>query len=140
MSVIQTIRDRGTWIIFVIIAVALIAFILQDGAGRGGSAFSNSSVIAKVNGTTIDRGTFEERLKNQEAMYAGQGATREQLIGNVFNMEVDNIVLNQEFEKLGLSVSAKEVISKKQSLSKSNGEIKNGISFDSQTEIGRAHV
>lgn len=109
MSVIQTIRDRGTWIIFVIIAVALIAFILQDGAGRGGSAFSNSSVIAKVNGTTIDRGTFEERLKNQEAMYAGQGATREQLIGNVFNMEVDNIVLNQEFEKLGLSVSAKEL-------------------------------
>ena len=109
MSVIQTIRDRGTWIIFVIIAVALIAFILQDGAGRGGSAFSNSSVIAKVNGTSIDRRTFEERLKNQEAMYASQGATREQLIGNVFNMEVDNIVLNQEFEKLGLTVSAKEL-------------------------------
>jgi len=109
MSVIQTIRDRGTWIIFVIIAVALIAFILQDGAGRGGSAFSNSSVIAKVNGTSIDRGTFEERLKTQEAMYAGQGATRDQLIGTVYNMEVDNIVLNQEFEKLGLTISAKEL-------------------------------
>ena len=109
MSVIQTIRDRGTWIIFVIIAVALIAFILQDGAGRGGSAFSNSSVIAKVNGTSIERGDFEERLKSQEAMYAGQGATRDQLIGTVYNMEVDNIVLNQEFEKLGLTVSAKEL-------------------------------
>jgi peptidyl-prolyl cis-trans isomerase D len=109
MSVIQTIRDRGTWIIFVIIAVALIAFILQDGAGRGGSAFSNSSVIAKVNGTAIERGEFEERLKQQEAMYAGQGATRDQLIGNVFNMEVDNIVLNQEFDKLGLTVSGKEL-------------------------------
>lgn len=109
MSVIQTIRDRGTWIIFVIIAVALIAFILQDGAGRGGSAFSNSSVIAKVNGTSIERGAFEERLKSQEAMYAGQGATRDQVIGTVYNMEVDNIVLNQEFEKLGLVVSAKEL-------------------------------
>lgn len=109
MSVIQTIRDRGTWIIFVIIAVALIAFILQDGAGRGGSAFSNSSVIAKVNGTSIERGAFEERLKSQEAMYAGQGATRDQLIGTVYNMEVDNIVLNQEFDKLGLTVSAKEL-------------------------------
>jgi peptidyl-prolyl cis-trans isomerase D len=109
MSVIQTIRDRGTWIIFVIIAVALIAFILQDGAGRGGSAFSNSSVIAKVNGTSIERGVFEERLKSQEAMYAGQGATRDQLIGTVYNMEVDNIVLNQEFDKLGLTVSAKEL-------------------------------
>ncbi len=109
MSVIQTIRDRGTWIIFVIIAVALIAFILQDGAGRGGSAFSNSSVIAKVNGTSFERGAFEERLKSQEAMYAGQGATRDQLIGTVYNMEVDNIVLNQEFDKLGLTVSAKEL-------------------------------
>ena len=87
----------------------MIAFILQDGAGRGGSAFSNSSVIAKVNGTSIERGAFEERLKSQEAMYAGQGATRDQLIGTVYNMEVDNIVLNQEFEKLGLIVSAKEL-------------------------------
>lgn len=109
MSVIQTIRDRGTWIIFIIIAIALIAFILQDGANRGGAAFSNSSVIAKVNGTSIERGDFEERLKSQEAMYAGQGATREQLIGTVYNMEVDNIVLNQEFKKLGLVVSAKEL-------------------------------
>lgn len=109
MSVIQTIRDRGTWIIFIIIAIALIAFILQDGANRGGSAFSNSSVIGKVNGTTIERGDFEERLKSQEAMYAGQGATREQLIGTVYNMEVENIVLNQEFKKLGLVVSAKEL-------------------------------
>lgn len=109
MSVIQTIRDRGTWIIFIIIAIALIAFILQDGANRGASAFSNNSVIAKVNGTSIERGVFEERLKSQEAMYAGQGATRDQLIGTVYNMEVDNIVLNQEFNKLGLVISAKEL-------------------------------
>ncbi|OYW75129.1 MAG: hypothetical protein B7Z27_08860, partial [Sphingobacteriia bacterium 32-37-4] len=74
-----------------------------------GSAFSNSSVIAKVNGTSIERGAFEERLKSQEAMYAGQGATRDQLIGTVYDMEVDNIVLNQEFDKLGLTVSAKEL-------------------------------
>lgn len=109
MSVIQTIRDRGTWIVFVIIALALIAFILQDGAKRGGTAFSNTSVITKVNGTAIQRGDFEEKLKMQEQMYAGQGATREQLIGNVWNQEVERTVLNQEFEKLGLVVSAKEM-------------------------------
>ena len=53
MSVIQSIRDRGTWIIFTIIAVALIAFILQDGVGRGGSAFSNTTTIAEVNGQKL---------------------------------------------------------------------------------------
>ncbi len=109
MSVIQSIRDRGTWIIFVIIALALIAFILQDGAKRGGSAFSNSSVISKVNGVEIQRGDFEEKLKNAEAMYASQGATRDQLIGNVWNQEIEKAVLTQEFEKLGITVSAKEL-------------------------------
>ena len=92
MSVIQTIRDRGTWIIFVIIALALIAFILQDGAKRGGTAFSNTSVISKVNGISIERGNFEEKLKMAEAMYGAQGATREQLIGNVWNQEVESVV------------------------------------------------
>ncbi len=109
MSVIQTIRDRGTWIIFVIIALALIAFILQDGAKRGGTAFSNTSVISKVNGTSIERGNFEEKLKIAESMYGAQGATREQLIGNVWNQEVESVVLNQEFEKLGLVISTKEL-------------------------------
>ena len=109
MSVIQTIRDRGTWIIFVIIALALIAFILQDGATRGGTAFSNSSVVTKVNGTAIQRGDFEEKLKMAETMYGAQGATREQLIGNVWNQEVESVVLAQEYEKLGLVVSAKEL-------------------------------
>lgn len=109
MSVIQSIRDRGSWIVFVIIALALIAFILQDGAKRGGTAFSNTSVITKVNGKSIQRGEFEERLKMQEAMYASQGATRDQLIGNVWNQEVERVVLDQEFEKLGLVVTAKEL-------------------------------
>lgn len=109
MSVIQSIRDRGTWIIFVIIALALIAFILQDGAQRGGSAFSNSSVITKVNGVEIQRGDFEDKLKNAEAMYASQGATREQLIGNVWNQEVEKVLLEQEFDKLGITVSPKEL-------------------------------
>lgn len=109
MSVIQSIRDRGTWIIFVIIALALIAFILQDGAKRGGNAFSNSSIITKVNGVEIQRGDFEEKLKNAEAMYASQGATRDQLIGNVWNQEVEKVLLEQEFLKLGITVSPKEL-------------------------------
>ncbi len=110
MSVIQSIRDKGTWIIFVIICIALIAFILQDGAGRrGGSVFSASSIITKVNGVAIERGEFEEKLKMQENMYRGQGANREQLIGSVWNQEVEAAVLNQEFNKLGLVISDKEL-------------------------------
>ena len=41
MSVIQRIRDKGAWFVFGIIALALLAFILQDGSFRRGNFFSN---------------------------------------------------------------------------------------------------
>ncbi len=109
MSVIQRIRDKGAWIVFAIIALALIAFILQDGVGRGGSAFSNTTVIGKVNGQKIDRQDFESKLAMQERMYGGQGAQRDQLIGALWMQEVERIVLDQEYNKLGLQVSPKEL-------------------------------
>lgn len=110
MSVIQSIRDKGAWIIFGIIALALIAFILQDGVGRGrGSAFSAASVVGKVNGDKVLRGDFEEKLQLQERMYAGQGATREQLVASVWNQEVEQLILQQQYDKLGLQVTPKEL-------------------------------
>jgi peptidyl-prolyl cis-trans isomerase D len=109
MSVIQRIRDKGAWIIFGIIALALIAFILQDGVRRGGSTFSNTTTIGKVNGEKIERADFEEKLQLQEKMYASQGAQREQLIGSLWNQEIERVVLGQEYAKLGLQVSPKEL-------------------------------
>jgi peptidyl-prolyl cis-trans isomerase D len=109
MSVIQRIRDKGAWIVFGIIALALIAFILQDGVRRGGRTFSNSSTIGKVNGQVIEKGDFDEKLQLQEQMYAGQGAQREQLIASVWNQEVEMAVLGQEYDKLGLRVGQKEL-------------------------------
>jgi peptidyl-prolyl cis-trans isomerase D len=108
MSVIQRIRDKGAWIIFGIIALALIAFILQDGVGRGRGG-SPGTTIGKVNGEKIERSDFEDMLQMQERMYAGQGATREQLIAGVWNQEVEQAVLGQEFDKLGLQVTPKEL-------------------------------
>jgi peptidyl-prolyl cis-trans isomerase D len=109
MSVIQRIRDKGAWVIFGIIALALIAFILQDGAGRGKGSFTNTTTIGKVNGEKIERVDFEEKLQMQERMYASQGAQRDQLIGSLWNQEVERIVLSQEYQKLGLQVSPKEL-------------------------------
>ncbi|MDP1812267.1 MAG: peptidylprolyl isomerase [Sediminibacterium sp.] len=109
MSVIQRIRDKGAWIVFAIIALALIAFILQDGVGRGGSGASSATTIGKVNGEKIERADFEEKLALQERMYGAQGAKREQLIGSLWNQEVERVVLNQEYQKLGLRVSSREL-------------------------------
>ncbi len=109
MSLIQRVRDKGAWILFGFIALALIAFILQDGVRRGGSTFSNTTVIGKVNSEKIERADFDEKLALQEKMYGQQGAQRDQLIGSLWNQEVERVVLGQEYEKLGLQVSPKEL-------------------------------
>ncbi len=62
MSVIQRIRDKGAWIVFAIIALALIAFILQDSSLRRGNVFSNTNTIGTINGEKIDRTDFQSNL------------------------------------------------------------------------------
>ena len=68
MSIIQNIRERGTWIIFSIITIALIAFILQDGVGRKGG--NDITALGKVNGRSINKIEFEEKLEIQLQNYA----------------------------------------------------------------------
>jgi peptidyl-prolyl cis-trans isomerase D len=78
MSVIQSIRDKGAWIIFAIIALALVAFILQDSSlSRGGNMFSNTTTVGKVNGEKIERNDFEARMEILNQANGGQ-ITREQ--------------------------------------------------------------
>jgi peptidyl-prolyl cis-trans isomerase D len=108
MSIIQNIRERGTWIIFSIIAIALIAFILQDGVGRKRGA-NDITTLGKVNGLVINKLEFEEKLDLQLQNYASQGVKREQLIGYLWNQEVDRLLLKGEENKLGLSVGNKEL-------------------------------
>jgi peptidyl-prolyl cis-trans isomerase D len=109
MSVIQKIRDKGAWIMFGLIALALIAFILQDralGGGRGnGLMGGNLNTLGKVNGVTIDRNEFEQKL----TMYGATGAQREQMIGQLWNAEVNSIIMQREYDKLGLAISGKEL-------------------------------
>ena len=104
MSVIQRIRDQGAWIVFGIIAIALISFILQDGLGRRGSVFSNTNVIGKVNGQAIEKDEFEKKIE----LY-GKSQPREQLIPQLWNQEVTNILQEQEYEKLGLKCTKNEL-------------------------------
>lgn len=107
MSIIQNIRDKGAWIIFTIIVIALVAFVLQDGIGKQG----NTSItdLGKVNGVSINKIDFEEKLDIQVQNYASQGVKREQIIGFLWNQEVDRILYNTEENKLGISVGTKEL-------------------------------
>ena len=108
MSIIQNIRERGAWIIFGIIAIALIAFILQDGIGRKRGS-NDVSTLGKVNGEVITKAEFDEKVDIQVQNYASQGVKREQMIGYLWNQEVDRLLFTTEADKLGISVGTKEL-------------------------------
>ena len=63
MSIIQSIRDKAAWIIIGAIALALIAFIVQDAFQNRNIFGGNSTTLGVVNGTKVDSIEFEERFK-----------------------------------------------------------------------------
>ncbi len=109
MSVIQRIRDKGAWFIFGIIALALIAFILQDGSFRKGSLFANTTTVGKVNGEKIERNEFEAKIDFFQQMQGVQSTQRDKLRNDVWDYMVEDIVMKQEFKKLGLGFTAKDL-------------------------------
>ena len=114
MSIIQTIRDKAAWIIIGAIAVALIAFIVQDSFRSGGLISGNSTTLGVVNGTKIDAAAFEERVKRAEEIYRQQGypmndMMRQNIRESLWNEYVDDAIMAERYENLGISVSDKEL-------------------------------
>lgn len=115
MSIIQTIREKGARITVVIIAIALIGFILTDyfqsrnRSGGGGS----SDVVGRVNGTRIDFNKFNSLLSAEEKKLRDQGYPPEmasqQALNSAWDQEVNRIIMEDEINKLGVDVSNKEL-------------------------------
>jgi peptidyl-prolyl cis-trans isomerase D len=114
MSIIQTIRDRAAWIIIAAIAVALIAFIVQDGFRSRGFFSGDNTTLGVVNGTKINAADFEERVKRAEEIYRQQGypmndMMRQNIRESLWNEYVDDAIMKDRYENLGISVSDKEL-------------------------------
>jgi peptidyl-prolyl cis-trans isomerase D len=115
MSIIQTIREKGARIAVIAIAVSLVAFILMDAfTGRSRLFGGNSTTLGVVNGKKIDYTTFQKEYAAEEDYQQQQGYTmddrgRQQLNESLWNREVSKILLDDEFEKLGITVGKNEI-------------------------------
>lgn len=118
MSVIQSIREKYAKWAVIAIALALLGFILTDyfqAKNRMGGG--NSSTIGTVNGKKIDYVSFETKLKardeqNQAAAQQQQQeyteAQKHQTAEQLWNQEVEEIIMTSEFNKVGIEVGKKE--------------------------------
>lgn len=103
MAVLNKIRQRSL-VLILVIAMALFAFVIGD-VFRNTDSFTGGSqdVIATVNGEDIKREPFMLSVQNlQQRM--GAGTTETRVKNNVYDQELRRIIMNTEFEKLGLSV------------------------------------
>lgn len=116
MSIIQDIRDKYAKVTVVAIAVALIGFILTDyfqskSRSMGGS---NSTTVGVVNGRKIDLKEFNQAVTDIEANMKQQGyptgeGLTEQARTQAWDQQVSIALLEDEFNKLGIDVSKKEL-------------------------------
>ncbi len=114
MSIIQTIRDKAAWIIIGAIAIALIAFVVQD-AFHNSSMFNRSAnTLGVINGEKVNAIEFETRVNQAETQYRNQGyALNDMMKANIreslWNEYVENAIMNDHYDELGLEVSDKEL-------------------------------
>ncbi len=108
MAVLNKIRQRSVFLI-IIIALALFSFVLADVIRNGGmSSQKSQNVIASVNGEEIDREDFARQV---EAIQRNMGAnaTTSQVVNQVWDMKLREVILKEEFEKLGIKVGEAQV-------------------------------
>ncbi|MFG6686254.1 SurA N-terminal domain-containing protein [Mariniflexile sp. HNIBRBA6329] len=103
MAVLNKIRQRSLFLI-IVIALALFSFVLAD-LFKSGSSFSSSSqnIVATINGKDITREDFMQKVEAAQRQ-AGPNATGSQVINQVFEQEVRLAIMENQFEKLGISI------------------------------------
>lgn len=115
MSIIQTIREKGARITVVVIAIALVGFILTDYfQSRGGGGGPASNLVGKVNGKDLSFEDFNRKVEQNEENMKQQGypaspSLTQMAIDNTWEQEVGRIVMEEEFQRLGIGVGRKEL-------------------------------
>ncbi len=111
MATLEKIRQRKK-ILAIVIGAALIAFIIEVGIEAIGRSGGNSAA-AKVGNEKIDIMAFQRRVEQEAALdqqnnqqQQTDAATRQQ---QVLDEMINEKLLEQEYKKLGITVSDKEI-------------------------------
>lgn len=115
MSIIQTLRDKGLWVLSGFIALSLIGFLLMDAfVGRSRLFGTRSTVVGSVNGEKIEFNDFQRQITGAEEQAKQRGypmneAIQQNIKETVWKQMIEDALLGSDYTTLGLDVSDKEV-------------------------------
>lgn len=107
MAILEKIRKRSL-ILILVIGLALFAFIISDIFNSGGFNAGKND-LGEVNGTPVSRESFVQKVEAASRRF-GPNATTIQLADQVWEQEVRNIILSNQFDKLGISIEKDQII------------------------------
>ncbi len=116
MATLEKIRSKAAMLV-IVVGLAMFAFIIGDFLNSGSTFFRmNQQRIAKVDGKVINIDEYQERVDQMTEMYKNQmGSTSlsdeymAQIRQSVFDAMVQEIVLGEATQKLGMEVSPEEL-------------------------------
>lgn len=110
MAILENIRKRTT-VLILIIGLALFAFVISgvfssNELGGGGKIGSS---VAEVNGDNISIDDFRRNVEAYSRM-AGPSASSMQVVNQVWERQVRNTILDQQFKELGIDVGHDQIL------------------------------
>ncbi|MFI2742989.1 peptidylprolyl isomerase [Zhouia sp. PK063] len=107
MAVLEKIRQQSLLLIL-IIGLALFAFVIS-GVFKSGGMSSSKDNVGEVNGDPILKTDFIPQVENLSRQY-GANATTTQVVNRVWEQEVRNKLLAQQYNDLGITVGRGQII------------------------------
>lgn len=109
MAVLENIRKRTT-VLILIIGLALFAFVISGvftNSDFGGQKVGSS--VAEINGNDISIDEFRQKVEIASRR-AGPAASSMQLTNQVWEREIRNTILGEQFEELGIGIEQDQII------------------------------
>ncbi len=105
MALIGTIR-KNSWLLVLVIGLALAAFVIMDMTGQGGPTAGNLT-LAEVDGTKVDYVDFQN---SERILYSGDQVDIFSRRNYLYNYYVDKVLIENEAEANGLKVPIPELM------------------------------
>lgn len=110
MATLEKIRNKSV-LLFIIIIVALLAFILGDFLTSGRTYFGHPTTVAKAGGVTVEYQDYQARLTQAGEQLRNQGRdySNDVLTQNVVQALLTEQLLKKEYQELGIKVTDAEL-------------------------------